>query len=382
MSNEEEGSGGGMSDHLKRYQTYINSLKSGKSSGISAAFGRAADILPPEALEIKAPLNSKAGTPIGPPPMFSKAGSADPAVATAAPELKQAEARTPPALDEQVLDLEADKEFLRRSVEEMVASCAAALDDPVGARVLTDEGEQEVISVYLENGERMFLLSDLSMIGERDFLTRLVTDVQNASTPEVHKPAPATNEPSPPQVPVLKQETSQAQAAKEPSVQFQQIQPELSANQPTLEVKNPSGTLLWHVYYGERDVSLISMSDGGLIKRAEGRKEYVFSTLSQIDGDIKLYILSGLLVDPNTGNIYIEVNEGAYTAAFLNNGWRIHQYRRHEGSESFYVTEPVRPDRAPITTQVKALDLNMKTGEVSYETMDSSANITLKCRAL
>lgn len=39
-----------MSDHVDRYKRYINKLKHGKSSGISATFGKAADLLPSKEL--------------------------------------------------------------------------------------------------------------------------------------------------------------------------------------------------------------------------------------------------------------------------------------------------------------------------------------------
>jgi len=50
--------------------------------------------------------------------------------------------------------------------------------------------------------------------------------------------------------------------------------------------------------------------------------------------------------------------------------------------ESFFVTEPVRPDRAPITMKVGKIDLDLSCGEVTYETIDGAARITLKSREL
>jgi hypothetical protein len=53
-----------------------------------------------------------------------------------------------------------------------------------------------------------------------------------------------------------------------------------------------------------------------------------------------------------------------------------------QGDETFFVTEPVKTDRLPITMKVKSIDLDLSTGEVRYETMDSAASITLKSRKL
>src|SRR5688572_24689260 len=55
IDEEDGGSEGSMSEHLQRYRKYIDSLKEGRSSGISSVFGRASDLLPPDVLEIKPP---------------------------------------------------------------------------------------------------------------------------------------------------------------------------------------------------------------------------------------------------------------------------------------------------------------------------------------
>src|ERR1700677_1383734 len=41
---------GSMIDHVERYKEHIRNLKSGKSSGISAQFGKASDLLPEDTL--------------------------------------------------------------------------------------------------------------------------------------------------------------------------------------------------------------------------------------------------------------------------------------------------------------------------------------------
>lgn len=375
-----------MSDHLKRHQDYINSLKAGKSSGISTVFGRAADILPPEAMEVEAPSSGQSRA-LTMPPLSSSTEVSKPALTSPPPQLKippslskalpgsgirksAPAAPQPPLpsapkagapqfydLDEPVLDMAADQALLKSTVQDLVADCALALEDPVGCLVKTDSGEEEVISVYLENGERVFLLSDLTMLNEREFTACLIRpnaqdmeDVLQAAKAKVEDAAESNQEQD--------QDLNQAQELR------------TSVQKQVFEVRGESGELLWHAYFGDNGISLISLADGSFIKRAEGRNEYVFSTLSASDGDIKIYILNALVFDPKTGNIFIEVNQGAYTAAFFNNGWRAHQYRRHDGSETYYVTEPMSSGMAPPTVQVANLQLDIQGGECRFETIE------------
>ncbi len=341
-ANKMPSSGGTMSDHLKKYRDYIDELKQGCSSGISAAFGRATDLLPPEVMAIKA----------------EPVDLVDQLI----------------ELESTVLDDDFDRAYLKESVQSLVQAYAEDLDDPVGRIVETDSGLEEVLSVYVESGVRMFMLSDLSTIDELTFQRTLVpTDDTNPLCVNLQE----STEP----LTVSPQEACPAHSIADlQSPQSPQSKP---VDQPFIQsVTTLDGLPLWQVYYSAEGPELVSMADGGIIKRAEGRHEYVFSRLSATDGDIKFFILSGFVVDPSTGNVYFEANEGAYTAAFLNNGWTIHQYLSPQGEETFFVTEPVRPDRVPITMKVKSIDLDLSTGEVTYETMDSAACITLKSRKL
>ncbi len=455
MSNADEqtaeSSGSSMADHLKRYRDYINDLKSGQSSGISAAFGRATDLLPPEVMEIKAPrINKAPDQPLG--------------------------------LGDQALADHYDKNYLRQTVETMVQTYANDLEDLVGCAVLTSTGSEEVLSVYLENGERMFMLSDLSVIDEETFHRSLVRpdvgDDQSDNLPpgtsdyseelesdstldgstsddseedksvssETGKTSDGLEEHEPVSSQTRKtsdgleeHESGKSQTAgtsddwEEPNSASSPDGTPLDKSNEDLEddeddeddeedddeeqddddwgtlldelssddwndslngvqastfgalnqlVTSPDGTVLWRVYYVNDGPELVSMADGSIIKRAEGRSEYVFSRFSAMEGDVKYFILSGLVVDPSTGNVYLEANEGAYTAAFFNNGWRVHQYRNHEGEETYYATEPAKPNSAAITSQVANLKFDLTTGEVSYDTMDSAASVTLKSRKL
>lgn len=259
-------------------------------------------------------------------------------------------------LNEPVLDMSADQALLKSTVQDLVADCALALEDPVGCLVQTDNGEEEVISVYLENGARVFLLSDLTMLDEREFTARLIK-------------------------PNVQDMESVLQEAKDRVEEPGEKAAEITPTKQVFEVRGDSGELLWHAYFGDNGISLISLADGSFMKRAEGRNEYVFSTLSATDGDIKIYILNALVFDPKTGNIYIEVNQGAYTAAFFNNGWRAHHYRRHDGSETYYVSEPISINMMQVTN----LQLDIQGGECRFDTIEpagTSRTINLKSRFL
>jgi len=147
-----------------------------------------------------------------------------------------------------------------------------------------------------------------------------------------------------------------------------------------LTVTNSNGAVLWKILFNRAEPVLVSMSDGTTIRMAEGRDDSVLALRS--GNSLKFFILSGYVIDPSTGNIYVEANDGAYTAAFLNNGWQIHQYRTHDGEETYYATEPHKPGRTRATMQITNLGLDPATGEVSYDSLDGSASMTLKSRRI
>jgi hypothetical protein len=250
-----------------------------------------------------------------------------------------------PEVGRNVFGAEFYRKQLRETIETLIKNYADGLEDPVGSLVRTESGREEVLAAYIENDERMYMLSDLSVIDELTFQQNLIVP-ENPVTSSVD------------------------------------IQPQTSFSTADQMVTTSDGSMLWQIYYDNVGPSLVSLAAGGVIKRAEGREEYVYSRLSAEDGDIKFYILSGFVVDPATGNIYMEANQGAYTLALLNNGWQIHQYRNHQGVETFFVSEPMKPGVAQNTYQIRSLELDPATGSVSYETMDSSATIALKSRRL
>lgn len=356
LSQDKKASGtqGGMTEHLERYRHYIDGLKSGKASGISAAFGRASDLLPPEALAIAPKVNSADN------------------------------------LGQTLFPREEDRQVLRQSLEmlikagvlehqpqsepgesaeqktEAVLRCFSG--DPIGVSVRTENGIEQVLSTYFESGELMYMLSDLSVIDEKTFLAHFI-ETAEASEAEAFE-GKSTSE---------NQESAKAAAA------FELQEQHLQQDKPDLLVHDEAGQLLWQVSYDREGVQLVSMADGCLVKKAEGRQDYVFSMLSPEDGDIRFYILSGLVVDPNTGNVYLEANQGAYSTAYLNNGWKAHHYRTAAGEESYYLTEPMtvinQEGRMPETFAVAKLRLDMQTGSLFYS-ISGDRELELSCRKL
>lgn len=356
MSQEKKASGtqGGMAEHLETYRHYIDGLKSGKASGISAAFGRASDLLPPEALAI-------------------------------APKIHSAD-----SLGQTLFPREEDRKVMRESLEMLIR--AGVLEHPpqseeggnaeqpakgaprcfsgdaVGVSVRTEAGIEQVLSTYFESGELMYMLSDLSVIDEKTFLAQFI---EPANYSEADDFAEQTN---------LENQESKASDA-EPDLQEQQLQ----TDKPDLFVHDEDGQLLWQVSYELDGVKLVSMADGCLIKKAEGRNDYVFSMLAHEDGDIRFFILSGLVVDPSTGNVYLEANQGAYSTAYLNNGWKAHHYRTASGQESFFLTEPMnvinKEGRMPETFAVASLRLEMETGSLFYS-ISGDRELELSCRKI
>ncbi len=415
---EEPTSGGGdMVEHIQRYKDYIQGLKKGQSSGISAAFGRASDLLPSDVLEVAPPKG--AGTAV--------AGH---------------------DLNEQVFPEGFDRAGLRAAVEGLILGCAEQLDDYIGATVMTAEGPSEVVNCFLEDGQRKFMLANLDVIDEDEFErsrqrtndeleeeheveheeeyeeenseSEAVEDVEDRSaggSDELPEEQPDDEEvETTDQDDFLSELNAIFNLAEEDTEQ--DIEPEVAepAVRPApqmvrvdmpdsiagvgkfggtfesvtfgeerpfdLVVHNTAGSVLWGIHYDDLDIEQIVMSDGTQIRRAEGRHEYVMVQRANDRLHPRIYILSGVMVDPLTGNVYAEANQGGYTAAFLNNGWQIHQYRSRDSKDTFYVKEPDRPGRPGAFLEVINLALDVQSGEVTYETVDSAATVTLKSRRL
>lgn len=298
-------SSSGMADHLQRYKSYIDNLKKGKSSGISAAFGRATDLLPPELFEIK------------PPQVKNESKLPEPPVA------------------------------LTNEEQELISNLEGILNEEV---VDTEEGVDTEKAVDTE--EDAGTAEDATAADETfdHESTKYDSDVR----------------------------------AGETNLEFDDNS--WDEGWPELSVSTASGDSLWKIYYDGPDVRSVVMSDGSSIRRAEGRPEFVLALKSDKGSSFRFFVLDGLIVDPSTGNLYVEANEGAYSAAFLNNGWILHQYRTHDGSETYYATAPATGTTGDAegrsTSQVLNLTLDVAIGEVTYEALDGTASTTLKSRTL
>lgn len=316
-------SSSGMADHLQRYKSYIDNLKKGKSSGISAAFGRATDLLPPELFEIK------------PPQVKNESRLPEPQVA------------------------------LTNEEQELISNLEGILNEGV---VDTEEGVDTEEDVDTEG----------DVDTEEDVDTEKAVDTEeDAGTAEDATAADET----------FDHESTKYDSdvrAGETNLEFDDNS--WDEGWPELSVSTASGDSLWKIYYDGPDVRSVVMSDGSSIRRAEGRPEFVLALKSDKGSSFRFFVLDGLIVDPSTGNLYVEANEGAYSAAFLNNGWILHQYRTHDGSETYYATAPATGTTGDAegrsTSQVLNLTLDVAIGEVTYEALDGTASTTLKSRTL
>lgn len=325
---------GSMVEHIQKYKDYIQDLKQGKSSGISAAFGKANDLLPADVMAV--PL-------------------------TVAPAPGPAHAEQAPfdgALNMVVIDSE-QRGSLRDAVEELILSCADHLAEYLGVPVATEDGESEVINVFMEDGVRKFMLGNLDVLDQDQFeehrLDRAAPDGANIGPTEIDEPAAS--------------EFGSEELEKDETATVELLIPDSRGNH------------LWTVAFRGGAVAEIVMADGSQISRAHGRDEFIYVDRADKSPRSDVFILTALMVDPSTGNIYGEVNEGAVNIAFLNNGWHIRQYRSGTTTTCF-VREPAKGNARSILIEVSNLELDVMSGEASYETLDSAATTTLKSRKI
>lgn len=316
VDNEDADTEGGMSEHLQRYRKYIESLKQGRSSGISSVFGRASDLLPPDVIEIK-----------------------------------------PPKVVAEHFPKDVNTELEAESIEDGSINNAANLED------WNNSFEENMNDDQVEDDEDFAEdRSDDENAGEEadddssddhdddDYVEREIVEDEEQDSPQE-------------QIEYDSEESSEDEESEE------------------LKVTSAQGVLLWTIYFNRVAPLTITMADGSAIKNAEGRDDTILALKTEGD-KFKYFILSGLVIDPITGNIYAEANDGAFTAAFMNNGWQIQQYRSHDGEEKYYATEPYKPGRDRLTMQITNVSLDPVNGEVSYDSLDGSASMTLKSRNL
>lgn len=335
---EELESGGDMSKHMQRYKNYIDNLKQGKSSGISSVFGRASDLLPPEVMEIKQPAVHLQGL---------------------------SHERKPSAPDrvDEAEDVDDDDEFVGESDFEVEDDDDDPdHDDEDGNSPDDDEDFDDETDGDVEDEDE-----DADDDSDEDEETDGDIDDDDSVDDD--------------------DDTHDDDDENEDYDDDEDDDDYIEAGEDQITVTNElavsarNGEPLWNIFFNRAEPVLITMNDGSSIRNAEGRDESVLA-LKTTGNRFKFFILSGLVIDPTTGNIYAEANDGAYTVAFLNSGWQIHQYRTHDGAEVYYATEPFRKGRDRITTQIMNLKLDPATGDVSYDSADGSASMTLKSRRL
>lgn len=330
--NEGSSSEGGMSEHLQRYRKYIDSLKEGRSSGISSVFGRASDLLPADVLEIKPPKVVAESFPRGLAEDFGVGGK------------------------EGHINTNSDDETVAPDSSATLgewSDSSADYFEQTSDFLETEDEDDEPMSDELEgDGEDSFGDFD----SDDDIEYEIEEDAEES-------------------------EDDQIEDDTEESEDDEFEDSNSDSDSEELTVRSSQGDHLWTIHFNRVKPLLITMADGSGIKNAEGRDETILALKTSRD-QFKFFILSGLVIDPVTGNIYVEANDGAFTAAFMNNGWQIQQYRNHEGEETYYATEPFKPGRDRLTMQITNVALDPVNGEVSYDSLDGSASMTLKSRKL
>jgi hypothetical protein len=148
-------------------------------------------------------------------------------------------------------------------------------------------------------------------------------------------------------------------------------------------VTSAAGQWLWDVTFDGQLVSMVQMADGSLVQKADG-ENYVISWAVKPGQRVpQIEIVKDVTVDPSTGNIYYQNMVGSQAVALLNNGWRIDQKKIIDEEDQFFVTEPARPDQpAPIPKQAINLVVDTESGDISYDTIDGGASMTLRSRKL
>lgn len=345
---EELESGGDMSKHMQRYKNYIDNLKQGKSSGISSVFGRASDLLPPEVMEIKQPAVHLQGL---------------------------SHERKPSAPDrvDEAEDFDDDDEFVGES--EVEDDDDPEHDDEDGNSPDDDEDFDDETDGDVED-------EDEDDIDDDDF-----SDEDEETDGDINDDDSVDDDDDDNEDDDEDDENEDDDDEDEDDENEDDDDDDIESGEDQITVTNElavsarNGEPLWNIFFNRAEPVLITMNDGSSIRNAEGRDESVLA-LKTTGNRFKFFILSGLVIDPTTGNIYAEANDGAYTVAFLNSGWQIHQYRTHDGAEVYYATEPFRKGRDRVTTQIMNLKLDPATGDVSYDSADGSASMTLKSRRL
>jgi hypothetical protein len=436
IDDEDAENDGAMSEHLQRYRKYIDSLKQGRSSGISSVFGRASDLLPPDVLEIKPPTvvanrfpkdvagdletgsngnhinkeatqnkvidhasSSEIETTADASAYFGEQNDkigrnksraySEELVASRLAKHKSGEVQSDEVVDAErggeniVGDDDGENDIDADDADEDDDS---GVDDDAEDQDACDDVEDEDSSGDIVDEEEVDDNDD--EIDDDDDDDEIAEDVDDLvgeddddeldefDDDQINEDADADDDED--------YVASGKNLGGEVGAQHHhhgRTDPNQDATTEELTVKSAQGAHLWTIFFNRVEPLFIKMSDGSSIKNAEGRDDTILA-LKTNGEQFKFFILSGLVIDPITGNIYVEANDGAFTAAFMNNGWQIQQYRNHEGEETYYATEPFKPGRDRLTMQITNVALDPVYGEVSYDSLDGAVSMTLKSRKL
>ena len=125
-----------------------------------------------------------------------------------------------------------------------------------------------------------------------------------------------------------------------------------------ISFKASDGSLLWDVQFAGDIVENVTMASGIIIyKTKEEDKNVIMYGSPAGGGPPEMEIIGPVQVDPRAGNIIFDSLDGLHTVVFLNNGYRIDKHFDGE-IERAYLTAPNKSGADEIREE-----LNMATGE-------------------
>jgi hypothetical protein len=287
MLDDENSQISSMGEYVESYKRQISQLKRGKSSGITRTFGK-------------------------------------------------------PILPEEILSAyEAKENGDGKEAREAIASVEKFADSLLNDEALEDDA---VVATFFQNGQKMYLLSDESVVAAADY-------VRNTEQPQL-----------------VQQTASKIMPALLP--------PDTA---PHMHVCTEGGDWLWDIFYENRAVTGVQANNGILFRKMDNATVFVkVDPPGPSDKCAKLTLLDGFIADPRTGNLFWRELGGKSSGAFLNNGWLV----QDTGNNEFYVTQAVDTvTGAGQCTQVFNLQLDMEQGVLSFDTSDGRS-VQIKSRRL
>lgn len=142
-----------------------------------------------------------------------------------------------------------------------------------------------------------------------------------------------------------------------------------------LRVTSKTGALLWDVRFDHEGVAEINKADGVLMIKTS--RPDMFAIIGPPGIERRAEIVSEIVVDPATGNIYYQSTDGTHAVALLNNGFRIDQFQQTAATK-FLVTPPLRQgETSSQPIEVRNLQLDQEARLLSYETLNNDHSITI-----